>query len=430
MSSPYTPKFDKNPMGKFDSKANFLSIKGGTDAYLLEDELNELQWLQTEARAQLIRKIANSGCVDVESFGSQLDGGLNELLDSQLNSFEMNPFYSVLNGYLTYISSSTGPMIVKLPPPPIQVNDIRYDFIYLEFNLCEVKGKINSSKNNDNIVYEYGGIDNKELPFDIIDNSLYGLESTRRVQLRWKIRVLKGLDYSKFNKNGFVDNNGLSNKNLKPYGNTDKAQDLVYIQHPKDKGLFIAGNGKDNIQTLKTIDGYTYAIPLFIVKRLNNAGYNSITNSNGSTDYVDKNSISGRPDGKFSNIIYKDQVIDLRYMSKLGEDQFSKIYITYNIFEEYKKQVDDTLSKDLSKLKNDLMLLDIFVNNTIFPDLQRKAYTSDAQKQLNDLRVYIDEEIAKLLALINNINVSIETINIHISNILGRLTSLEEKVQE
>ena len=36
-------------------------MKAGTDAYFLEDEANEMQWIQNENRAEIIRKQYYSG---------------------------------------------------------------------------------------------------------------------------------------------------------------------------------------------------------------------------------------------------------------------------------------------------------------------------------------------------------------------------------
>lgn len=36
----YFPDFSRNAKGKFDPTVNFLSLKGGSDAFLIEDEWN------------------------------------------------------------------------------------------------------------------------------------------------------------------------------------------------------------------------------------------------------------------------------------------------------------------------------------------------------------------------------------------------------
>lgn len=54
----------------------------------------------------------------------------------------------------------------------------------------------------------------------------------------------------------------------------------------QDKGLYVAGDGTTASKgTLKTYDGYVYAIPLFRVKRRNNGGY-SVANPAGARDFA------------------------------------------------------------------------------------------------------------------------------------------------
>ncbi|MFS1513037.1 hypothetical protein VQL36_11460 [Chengkuizengella sp. SCS-71B] len=55
-----------------------------------------------------------------------------------------------------------------------------------------------------------------------------------------------------------------------------------------DVGLYVAGRGKANdISSLKTSDGYVYAIPMFRIKRRNSGGYNS-SNGNGAREYKEQ----------------------------------------------------------------------------------------------------------------------------------------------
>jgi hypothetical protein len=128
------------------------------------------------------------------------------------------------------------------------------------------------------------------------------------------------------------------------------SKDYYFEQSPNDKNLFIAGEGLVSNMKIHTVDGYSYAIPLFNIIRLNNSGYDKLNNPNGAIDYVDKDSISDRPDGKFSNIIYSDQIYDLRHLSALGETQFDKIYTKLS------KYIDDNviLKNKIIRLTSDI----------------------------------------------------------------------------
>ena len=71
----YVPNFSRDPKGKYDPRLNFVAIKGGTDAYLLEDEWNEMQWIQSDKQASLIRRMTNSGCLQISNNFNSSDPG-------------------------------------------------------------------------------------------------------------------------------------------------------------------------------------------------------------------------------------------------------------------------------------------------------------------------------------------------------------------
>jgi hypothetical protein len=165
----YTPKFDNNAKGKYNSDLGFVSIKSGSDAYLLEDEVNEIQWIQNEARANIIRNMTDSGCVQIDTFEHPtMYGGLIELGVDHLNSFGVKDFDAVINGYLCHIKPyDTDVNVIQLPPPPDIIGSHRYDFVYLEFWFKEINPNYDFTQKTD--VYTYGGIDNTKVPFELVD---------------------------------------------------------------------------------------------------------------------------------------------------------------------------------------------------------------------------------------------------------------------
>jgi len=127
-------------------------------------------------------------------------------------------------------------------------------------------------------------------------------------KMSWRIRVVEGVDFTSYPLDGFTkDNNivnagnmnlqvapqgGLNNPNigtvqnyLTVFQNYKQRSTSSYIEQ-NDVGLYIAGNGNQlSKDTLKTADGYVYAIPLFRVKRRNSGGYRE-DNLNGADNYV------------------------------------------------------------------------------------------------------------------------------------------------
>jgi hypothetical protein len=83
----------------------------------------------------------------------------------------------------------------------------------------------------------------------------------------------------------------------------------------RDIGLYIAGTGDNTKALFNTVDGYVYAIPMFMVYRRGvgflfnpNSVHTSISNISGSLSTV-----SDRPDGKYADIVYSDDIIDVRH---------------------------------------------------------------------------------------------------------------------
>jgi hypothetical protein len=410
----YNPSFSRNIKGKFNPELGFVSIKNGTDAYLLEDDLNELQWIQNEARAELIRRLSNSGCSQKNPFNiNYIKGGLQELFGNQLNGFLLGGFDAILNGYLAVIdSSSLNGNVITLPTPPS--SGTRYDFVFLEFWFKELK--------NNEPIKKFGGVQNDNIPYEMIDSRM-GVETSRRIQLQWNIRSIGNIDYDTYKK-GFVDALGLSNILLHPKcTSTNEFTNLTFKSHNQDKDLFIAGTGDSNITGLGTADGYAYAIPLFFVNRLNNGGYHEIDNPNGAINWVDNNSVSGRLDNKFANLIYKDQVIDVRPLAILAKDQLESIFVSNNDFDTYKEFINNNTSNILNEIdstQNDISILQQQVNTLI-------------DNQVNNIlpRVTTSEQkIGNLQIDFANVNSSVNTILTKVNDMDQRLTLVENELKK
>jgi len=180
------------------------------------------------------------------------------------------------------------------------------------------------------------------LPDDIADPAI-GAESTKRVQIQYRIRttgVAEAIDFK-------TEPDGFSNPNVLAQGTqaspvatyTFVPADNATVSAPSDAtaygivdpGLWIAGDGSSGAATaLGTVDGFVYAIPLAFVFRRNDAfdsgagnGFDPDNNANGalpSTHGPFVNPIIGaiaagdsdRPDGYFCDVIVATDVLDLR----------------------------------------------------------------------------------------------------------------------
>jgi DNA-binding cell septation regulator SpoVG len=349
----YNPTFSQPIKGTWKDNTHFVALNVGSDAYVMEREVNEAQWLNVDNAAKTLKQITKSGILTIDKTNN-LEKCFKIINNNttNLNGFELPPFDSVVNGFLThheyYRTGETKKNIpIRLPNPP--VGDVRHDFVFLEFWFSELK-------KNDKVPM-FGYDINSPMDFNIIDERIEA-ETSRRIQLQWTISHYEDFD-NKYSK-GFVDADGKPNESIHPLAqNGYRAKKYFYKQSENDPYLFIAGEGLIANPTIHTIDGYVYAIPLFRIMRLNNSGYDEKYNPFGGVDWVDENTKSDRPDGKFSNIIYDDQITDLRHLAPLSEEQYNKIYTTLT---EY--YTDETSMKNkIYRMTEDLENLSHIIKN-------------------------------------------------------------------
>lgn len=178
---------------------------------------------------------------------------------------------------------------------------------------------------------------------DDIKDPLVGVETAKRVQIQYRIRVTGQAEAVNFKTQptGFENPNVLAQggqaapvatfpfvraNNTSVSGNSDATAYGI-----PDAGLWIAGNGTQAAATaLGTVDGYVYAIPICFAFRRNDAynagagnGFDPLSNTNGalpSTHPLFVNPIIGaipvdtsdRPDGYFHDAIVEEDILDLR----------------------------------------------------------------------------------------------------------------------
>lgn len=297
-----------------------------------------------QAKAALVRDQVYSGVTSI----STLTTGLT----SPLNSFTINAFTAYVNGYRVDVPTTT---VTLNPVPTFSQRD---DLVFLE---------------------------------------AWFPSTGSGYQLSYRIRVVDGVDFATYPE-------GINHTTkVKAWGGGSSDTTYTFAKDNVDVGLYKAGDGSSTAKTsLQTSDGYVYAIPLFRVKRRNNAGYRA-DNLNGARDYYvtkrgtgksypnglqpgatdtipldastyslakvgdvlswgtvkiqimskDENNtvtiknvgtvitligsdwglVSDRPDGKYANIIDKDDIIDLRHQvsltgfnyQKLLEENFDKL---------------------------------------------------------------------------------------------------------
>ena len=162
---------------------------------------------------------------------------------------------------------------ITLDPPPLNSGDTRIDFVFLEVWLARVPPNPSTlNKPSASAIYRYGNVEGGSsfLPDDLQDPSI-GEETTQRVQVQHRIRVVKGPVGLATYPDGFdplvvLGQGGVTAPTTYPFANMRKVLG--------DTGLWRAGDGSGTAQTaLGTVDGYTYAIPMCVVFRRNGVAW-------------------------------------------------------------------------------------------------------------------------------------------------------------
>ena len=261
----------------------------------LDSELNLVAQISSEALRYAVRSEMHSGFL--------LDPMLSES-DFQTNSAWSNwfkfgrpasesataPFmWANVNGWLIPVSGSgvvdgdPGNRINLFGPP---ATDARIDFVFLEVWQAQVApNPSTANKPSASSIYKYGNVEfgGTNIADDIQDPTI-GFETTERVQLQYRLRVVgsgtglgDSIDLAQYP-------DGLDDPNVIAQG-TQAAPVAGYPFSNMgdtlgDRGLWRAGAGDSTSRTaLGTVDGYVYAIPVCAVFRRNAALFVARTNA-------------------------------------------------------------------------------------------------------------------------------------------------------
>lgn len=267
--------FDRN--SNFNREANFTGVKFGENKPVLETELNELQEIQNEAREELIRNSIPSGFTQLGSI--DYDYMLQNENCIKLGSESI----AYVNGYKITIPKNTIIDIGKAPE-----KEVREDLVFLEVWKEEVS--------KDSTLTKFGGVGQSNITNNIKD-SRYPIETTRRYAIKWRIRHIANVDFSKkypadttsylhpyigWNDSYLFANIYImgGNEDIVPSPKTS-GKEVFRGSHTgwggtpvlDDTGLWVGGTGDTwSKTTFKCVDGFVYAIPMFRVRRKPSCG--------------------------------------------------------------------------------------------------------------------------------------------------------------
>lgn len=180
---------------------------------------------------------------------------------------------------------------IRLNPPP--TTDNRTDFVFLEvWRTLVSPNPSTTNKPSAGYLWKYGNTQygGTNIVDDLEDPSVM-YETTKRVQLQYRIRVVGSGDALGTSVDLITYPDGLTDPQIRARGTAPTDTSFVFSnmrQELGDPSLWRAGDG-DPTNSLGTIDGYVYAIPISAVFRRNAASFTAISfsgnpNQNGSVD--------------------------------------------------------------------------------------------------------------------------------------------------
>lgn len=259
------------------SARQFLQVVWQNDRMPQDSEMNLMAQVADEKTRQQIQALMPSGWLQNPLFAHQ------DIRCSVENSnlFLLDSTWANVNGWIIPVTGTVNAGVlntIQLSAPP--TSDSRIDLVWLEAWLAVVSpNPSTTSKPSASTLWRYGNTQygGTNLTDDLIHPEV-GYESTRRVQLQYRVRVYgsgaSGVDLSTYPE-------GLNDPNILAQGamGAPVAGQFYTNQGANgDPGLWRAGAGlvdQNSANPLGTLDGYVYAVPLAAVFRRNSNGFSA-----------------------------------------------------------------------------------------------------------------------------------------------------------
>lgn len=230
---------------------------------------------------------------------------LSALSDFDTNPLDSNQFFirsrsatnskdhlvALVNGWVVQISGTDNPEgthnRVRLNPPPLSGQ--REDFVFLEVWKALVSpNPSTANKPSSSSVWRFGNVGyGGSNPADDLIHPVARAETTKRVQIQYRLRVFGGGDSgSSVDFVSYPD--GLGDPQVRAQGPLSSPGPNPYVSMSDlgDPGLWRSGSGDPS--ATGTVDGYVYAIPVVAVRRRNASPFTDLTsgtpNHNGATE--------------------------------------------------------------------------------------------------------------------------------------------------
>ena|GEM_PF-6341059 len=278
---------------------------------ILDSDQNLLFDILSEKSKTFIESQMQSGFLDPVTYSFN---------SSWVDQFGMNVSKVFVNGWQLLVNPNGIGRII-LSPAYIGSGAHRWDFIFLEVFKVIVTGNSTDHKPSSTELYKDGNVQDMTttLPDDIID-TVVGLETSKRVQIQYRIRIQEDVAAPNQQNANIFDSSTFAQG-----GATIPIDPYVFVNQGSvsgDYGLWKAGNGDNASRAqLQTVDGFVYAIPLAFAFRRAQAPYidEDIDGQQASNAQI-SSGISDRIDGLFYDSVAQTDIVDLRHKSLIGNN--------------------------------------------------------------------------------------------------------------
>jgi len=287
---------------------------------VLDKELNLVGDISTEMTRLLGRKAVPSGWLSDDFLGNSGHAAGVFVSAPSANKLRMPPLTAYVNGWVVDVVNSGEATYntVDLGAAPVSGGtNPRTDLVILEVwrrliaASPDANGKSHSQKiwRNGNVAID--AVDEGLNLIDNIKDVTLGIESTKRVQIQYRLRVIQDVDL-------FTNPMGIDHVNVfahtvpsAPALPNGTATAVNYTVSPVDPGLWVASD-----PGLGTVDDLMYAVPLVAVFRRNQAAFDRRLNRNGG---------SARPDSATHDFVEAKDIVDLRRGVSLNGWDFREV---------------------------------------------------------------------------------------------------------
>jgi hypothetical protein len=381
---------------------NFSNVIWRTGKPALDSEWNLINDMATEITRNSIFSTTYSGWLNLGKNRNELCSNIQNTIEyySQENENEAVIPNAIVNGWPVLIGGSnytdSSLNLIELQPSGAIE---RFDFVFLEVWRAQLRSRdtenlpIAQNKPSSDYIWKFGNVQfgGTNIVDDVID-PVFNEEISERVQIQYRIRVVSGVVFTNTDSSGFED------ASVRGQGGGTTPQTINYnfvnmAEELGDPGLWRAGSGNEASQVaLQSVDGYSYAIPMFKIYRRSTTVYNdtgsdlltALYNQTGNSAVM-SDLVSDRPDEKFNDAIYSSDIVDLRNKISLSGFDFSKI-LEFNLDKLFRGQLRSNIAQKItydSISDTDVLGYTDFLDN-MGTNGKRRIW-SDASSNQNDI---------------------------------------------